>query len=48
VYEQVHERQTALDWLERARAAGVSWERFERSPFLKDLRKDPRYAAILK
>ena len=43
-YEQTGERALALQWLEKAIAAGYSRESIERSPGLAELRKDARFA----
>ena len=42
-YEELGDREKALDWLARAIQAGYPLERIERSPWLKDLRSDERY-----
>jgi serine/threonine-protein kinase len=43
VYEQLGERDKALDWLERAVAAGTPVGNIERSPWLEALRQDDAY-----
>jgi len=43
VYEQLGDRARALDWLERAVAAGVPLSAVERSPWLEALRQDDAY-----
>ncbi len=48
IYEQLGERGSALHWLERAVAGGLSLVRIERYPGLKELRADPRYHQIVK
>ena len=47
-YEELGDRQKALDWLEQAIQAGYSPRRIERSPWLKDLRSDERYSRLRK
>jgi tetratricopeptide (TPR) repeat protein len=47
-YEELGDRQKALDWLERAVQAGYSLKRIERSPWLTDLRGDERYTRLRK
>jgi tetratricopeptide (TPR) repeat protein len=42
-YEQLGQRGRALEWLERALAAGYSADSVGRSPGLAELRKDPRF-----
>jgi tetratricopeptide (TPR) repeat protein len=43
---QLGDRAKALDWLGQAIKAGHSLKRIERSPWLKDLRNDERYARL--
>ena len=45
-YEELGDRSKALDWLGQAIKAGHSLKRIERSPWLKDLRGDARYARL--
>ena len=45
-YEELGDRAKALDWLGQAIKAGHSLKRIERSPWLKDLRSDERYARL--
>jgi serine/threonine protein kinase/Tfp pilus assembly protein PilF len=45
-YEELGDRAKALDWLGQAIKAGHSLKRIERSPWLKDLRTDERYARL--
>jgi serine/threonine-protein kinase len=47
-YEQVGERALALQWLEKAVAAGYSRESIARSPGLAELRKDERFVRLMK
>ena len=47
-YEELGDRSTALEWLDQAIKAGYSIKRLERSPWLKDLRADERYAQLTK
>jgi tetratricopeptide (TPR) repeat protein len=47
-YEELGDRSKALDWIEQAVAAGHPIKRLERSPWLKDLRTDERYLALVK
>jgi tetratricopeptide (TPR) repeat protein len=47
-YEELGDREKALDWLERAIKAGYPLKKIERSPWLKDLRGDKRYARLKK
>jgi hypothetical protein len=47
-YEELGDRAAALNWLGRAIDAGYSIKRVERSPWLKDLRADPRYTPLRK
>ena len=47
-YEELGDRRTALEWLDRAIKAGYSIKRLERSPWLKDLRADERYTQLTK
>jgi serine/threonine-protein kinase len=42
-YEQLGDREKALEWLERALEAGYPRKEMERDPFLADLRADKRY-----
>ncbi|MBP1598064.1 MAG: serine/threonine protein kinase with repeat [Acidobacteria bacterium] len=46
-YEDLGERDKALDWLGKALRAGYSKELVERSPGMKELRGDPRYARLI-
>ena len=45
-YEELGDRVRALAWLEQAIRAGYSVRRIDRSPWLKDLRGDERYARL--
>ena len=45
-YEELGDRAKELDWLGQAIKAGHSLKRIERSPWLKDLRSDERYARL--
>ena len=45
-YEELGDRAKALDWIGQAIKAGHSLKRIERSPWLKDLRNDERYARL--
>jgi tetratricopeptide (TPR) repeat protein len=45
-YEQIGDRTKALEWLEKALAAGYPRDAVERSPTLAELRKDKRYASL--
>ncbi len=47
-YEELGDRQKALDTLGQAIQAGYSIKKIERSPWLKELRKDERYARLKK
>lgn len=47
-YEQSGHRTQALGWLQRAVAAGYSREKAARSPFLKAMTQDARYANAVK
>jgi serine/threonine-protein kinase len=47
-YEELGDRSKALDWLGQAVKEGYSVKRLERSPWLKDLRTDERYARMRK
>ena len=47
-YEELGDRQKALDRLEQALQAGYSIKKIERSPWLKELRSDERYARLKK
>jgi serine/threonine-protein kinase len=47
-YEELGDRQKALDTLEQALRAGYSIKKIERSPWLKELRSDERYARLKK
>ena len=47
-HEELGDRAAALNWLGRAIDAGYSIKRVERSPWLKDLRADPRYTPLRK
>jgi serine/threonine-protein kinase len=47
-YEELGDRQKALDTLELALRAGYPIQKFERSPWLKELRSDERYARLKK
>ena len=40
------EREESLKWLEKAVQHGQPWLEIDRSPFLKELRKDPRFERI--
>ena len=48
VYEDLGDRRQAISWLKHALDAGYSKERIDRSPSLVELRKDPRYVALVK
>ena len=48
VFEELGDRGEAIKQLRAALKAGVSPEEFERDPTFDDLRKDPRYAALVK
>ncbi len=48
VYELAGERDHALEALKAAIRAGQPLEEVRREPALKNLRKDPRYARLLK
>ncbi len=48
VHERIGNRTEALKWLGRALEYGYPPERVERSPDLRDLRSDPRYAELLR
>jgi hypothetical protein len=43
VYEQVGDRERALQWIARAIQGGYSRDLIERSPSLAQLRTDPRF-----
>ena len=45
-YEELGDRQKALDTLGQALQAGYSIKKIERSPWLKELRSDERYARL--
>jgi serine/threonine-protein kinase len=47
IWEQLGERAQALDFLGRALRGGYSLELVERSPGMKMLRADPRYARLI-
>ena len=47
-YEELGDREKALHWLEQAVKAGYPLKRIERSPWLRDLRSDERYARFEK
>jgi len=47
-YEELGDRSKALDYLGQALKAGYSLKRIERSPWLKELRADERYAQLQK
>lgn len=44
--ERLGDRDAALNWIEKAIAAGYQRERIERSPSLAELRKDPRFGRL--
>ena len=46
VYEGLASRDTALTWLERAVAADLSLKKVRHYPGLRNLRSDPRFAAL--
>ncbi len=46
VYEQLHNRNAALDAIQAALRAGYSSEVIRKAPVLKSLREDPRYQAF--
>jgi serine/threonine-protein kinase len=41
-----HERDPALKWLAKAIDGGQSWREIDRSPYLVELRKDPRFQQL--
>src|SRR5262249_49491251 len=46
-YEQrLQQRTNALQWLEKAIAQGQTWREIDHEPSLRDLRQDPRFAAL--
>jgi len=45
-YEELGERERALDWLEKALAGDISFKKVDRYPVLKNLRTHPRYIAL--
>jgi tetratricopeptide (TPR) repeat protein len=45
--EELGDRAKALEWLDRAIAAGYPLKSVERSPFLKELRRDAEYVSRL-
>jgi tetratricopeptide (TPR) repeat protein len=46
-YEQrLRQRTDALQWLEKAVAQGQTWREIDHEPSLRDLRQDPRFAAL--
>jgi serine/threonine-protein kinase len=47
-YEQLGDRDRALRWLGKALAAGFDRDGIERSPWLESLRKDKRFAPMMK
>lgn len=47
VYEQLGDRAMALEWLKQALARGYGRDVVERSPSTAELRKDPRYQALV-
>jgi hypothetical protein len=47
-YEELGDRSKALDYLGQSIRAGYSLKRIERSPWLKELRADERYAHLQK
>jgi serine/threonine protein kinase/tetratricopeptide (TPR) repeat protein len=46
VHEQLRDRDGAMQWLAKAVTAGYPRETIERSPWLADLRTDPRYPRL--
>jgi hypothetical protein len=42
--QRLHERDAALTWLAKAVANGQTWREIDRSPTLRKLRDDPRFA----
>ena len=46
-YEDIGDRDSALEWLGRARKAGYPMAQVERSPGLAELRKDSRFPLVL-
>jgi Flp pilus assembly protein TadD len=46
-FEKLHQRDQALLWIDKAVAAGISTQFLEREAELSDLRRDPRYQAIV-
>ena len=47
-YETLHQREQALEFIDKAIAAGMAPRFLERIPQLSALRADPRYQAIIK
>ncbi len=45
-YEDLGDRDRALEWLGRALDNGVTVEQLERMPSLDELRKDPRFTEL--
>jgi hypothetical protein len=48
VYEQLGDRNLALQWLARAIKGGYSRDLIEKSPTLAQLRLDPKYQAFFR
>jgi eukaryotic-like serine/threonine-protein kinase len=48
VYEQLHDRELALQWIAKAVKGGYSRDLIEREPTLAQLRLDPRYQALFR
>jgi tetratricopeptide (TPR) repeat protein len=47
-YEQLGEREKALDWIDKALKAGYPRKEIERDPWLADLRADERFQQLLR
>ena len=47
VYEQLGDRELALQWIAKAIKAGYSRDLIEKSPTLAQLRLDPRYQGLI-
>jgi serine/threonine protein kinase/tetratricopeptide (TPR) repeat protein len=48
LYEQLGQRDKAFDWIAEAIRQGHSYSEIERTPALRDFRKDKRYSALAK
>jgi len=46
IYEQLHDRERALEWIGKAIQKGYSRDLIERSPDLAQLRADPRFQGL--